>query len=93
MLLSTHSVGTNQETSWQATRQETLGHSCLSSLSYCGLIMAYKSGISVREQISTKKKKKMRAGGEWIVEHTPKILAREEKAHNTDDRLSVGRKN
>ena len=35
----------------------------------------------------------MRAGGEWIVAHTPKILAREEKAHNTDDRLSVGRKN
>ena len=36
-----------------------------------------KSGISLRELISTSKKKN--AGGEWIVEHSPKFLAREEK--------------
>ena len=39
-----------------------------------------KSGISVRELISTLKEI---AGGEWIVEHSPKILAREEKATTT----------
>ena len=36
-----------------------------------------KSGISVLELISALKRS---AGGEWIVEHFPKILAREEKA-------------
>ena len=40
-----------------------------------------KSGISVRELIFTLKKKS--AGGEWIVEHSPKILAREEKTTTT----------
>ena len=39
MPLSWHSVGTNQETSSHATRQRTLGHSRLSSLSHCGLIL------------------------------------------------------
>ena len=38
-----------------------------------------KSGISVRELISTKKKKK-NSGGEWIVEQSPIILALEEKS-------------
>ena len=38
-----------------------------------------KNGINVHELISIKKKKKS-AGGECIVEHSPKILAREEKA-------------
>ena len=40
MLLSRHSVGTYQETSSHETRQGTLGHSHLSSLSHCGLILA-----------------------------------------------------
>ena len=40
MPLSSHSVGTCQETSLHATRQGTLSHSCLSSLSHCGLILA-----------------------------------------------------
>ena len=40
MPLCGHSVGTYQETSSHATRQATLGHSRLSSLSYCGLILA-----------------------------------------------------
>ena len=36
----------------------------------------------MRELISTlkKKKEKKSAGGKWIVEHSPQILAREEKA-------------
>ena len=40
MPLSRHSVGTYQETSSHATRQGTLGHSRLSSLSQCGPILA-----------------------------------------------------
>ena len=40
MPLSRHSVGTYQERSSHTTHQRTLGHSRLSSLSYCGLILA-----------------------------------------------------
>ena len=40
MPLSRHSVGTYQDTSSHATRQLALGHSRLSSLSHCGLILA-----------------------------------------------------
>ena len=40
MLLSRHSIGTYLETSSHATRQGTLGHSHLSSLNHCGLILA-----------------------------------------------------
>ena len=36
-----------------------------------------KSWTGVRELISTQKKKS--AGGEWLVEHSPKILASEKK--------------
>ena len=39
MPLSSHSVGTYQETSSHAGRQGALGHSRLSSLSHCGLIL------------------------------------------------------
>ena len=65
MPLSRQSVGIYQETSSHATRQGTLGHSRLSSLSHGGLILA-KSGNSVRELISTlgKRKKKAQAGNE-----------------------------
>ena len=38
--LSRHSVGTYPETSSHATCQGTVGHSRLSSLSYCGLILS-----------------------------------------------------
>ena len=38
--LSRHSVGTYQETSSHASRQGTIGHSRLSLLSHCGLILA-----------------------------------------------------
>ena len=40
MPLSRQSVGIYQETSSHATRQGTLGHSRLSLLSHCGLILA-----------------------------------------------------
>ena len=40
MPLSTYSVGTYPKTSSHATCQETFGHSRLSSLSHCGLILA-----------------------------------------------------
>ena len=40
MPLSRHSVGTYQEMSSYATHQGTLGHSRLSSLNHCGLILA-----------------------------------------------------
>ena len=54
MTLSRHNVGTQQEMSSHATRQRTLGHSRLSSLSHCGLILAFKeNGIGVCELIST----------------------------------------
>ena len=43
--------------------------------------LGLKSGLSVRELISTLKKKY--AGGEWMVEHSPEILASEEKATTT----------
>ena len=61
MPLCRHSVGTFLETNSHAACPETFGHSRLSSLSLCGLILAQKSGISVRELISTLKKS---AGGE-----------------------------
>ena len=59
MPLCRHSVETYEETTSHATRQGTLGHSRLSSLSHCGLILAFneqtnkKSVIGVRELIST----------------------------------------
>ena len=68
MPLSRHSVGIYQETSSHATRQGTLAYSHLTV-----------DGISVREP----KKKKKSAGKKWIVEHSPKILADEEKANTT----------
>ena len=57
MPLSRHRVGANPERSSHATCQGTFGHSHLSSLSHCGLILAIKCGISVRELIATFKKK------------------------------------
>ena len=40
MPLSWHSVGTYPETNSHATCQGTFGHSRLSSLNHCGLILA-----------------------------------------------------
>ena len=58
MPLSEHGVGTYQEASSHATSQGSFGYSHLSSLSHFGVILELNSGISARELISTKKKKK-----------------------------------
>ena len=64
-MLSRHSVGTQQGNELSPTRQGTLGHSRLGSLGHCGLNLALKSGIGVRELISIKKKiLKAQAGNE-----------------------------
>ena len=42
MPLPRHNVGTYPETSSHATCQGTLGHSRLSSLNHCRLILAYR---------------------------------------------------
>ena len=78
MPLSRHSVGSYQETSSHVTRKGTLGHSRLRLAEPLWTDPGLKSGISIRELISTLKKKN--AGKERIVEHPPKNLAREEKA-------------
>ena len=57
MLLSRHSVGTNVETSSHATRQGTLGHSRLSSLSHCGLILAENELSNILQNSSHARKK------------------------------------
>ena len=80
MLLSRHSVGTYPETSLHATCQGVFSHSRLSSLSHYGLILA------LREELvcaSLSRLKKKNAGREWMVQHSPKILTREEKATTT----------
>ena len=55
--LSRHTVGAYQETRSRATRQGTLGHSRLSSLRLKTKDPGLKRGLSVRELISTLKKK------------------------------------
>ena len=40
MPLSRHSVGTYLETCWHTTCHGTFSHSCLGSLSHCGLVLA-----------------------------------------------------
>ena len=60
MPLSRHSVGTYPETSSYATCQQTFGHSHVSLLSHCGLILALRMELV---NIHFKKKKKS-AGGE-----------------------------
>ena len=62
MPLSRHSVRTYQETSSHATRQRTPGHSRLSSLSHCGLILAQLVELVCASYLHFKKKKK-RGGG------------------------------
>ena len=57
MLLSRHSVGTYHETSSHATRQGTLGHSRLSLLNHCGLILASRVELVCVSQAPLEKKK------------------------------------
>ena len=56
MPLSWHSVGTYPETSSHATCQGTIGHSRLSSLSHCGLILAQRVELGVRANLHFKMK-------------------------------------
>ena len=69
-------MGTNPETSLHAFCQGIFGHNSLSSLSHCGMIVAYlTSGISVRELIptsTTNNDKKAQAG--------PNVLAKSSQA-------------
>ena len=71
MPLSRHSLGTYPETSSHTTRQGTLDHSRLSSLSQLW------PTVQLRELVSTLRKKEREKGT------VPKILAREEKATTT----------
>ena len=68
MPLSRHNVGTNQETNSHATRRGTLGHSRLSSLSHCELILAKEWNLCAQAGLHLKKEKKEEeeniAGGE-----------------------------
>ena len=65
MPLSKHSVGTYLETSSDATCQGTFGHSRLSSLSHCGLILEQRVVLlCARANLHFKKKKKAHAGSE-----------------------------
>ena len=61
MPLSRHSVGTYPETSSLATCHETIGHSRLSSLSHCGLILVQKVEL-VCASLSPLKKKEEKKG-------------------------------
>ena len=79
MWLSKHRVGTYPETSLHATCQGKFGHRQTQLTEPLWPDPGIKSGISLRELISTLKKKKG-ADGEWMVEHSPKILASEEVA-------------
>ena len=57
MPLYRQSLGIYQETNSHATCQETLGYSRLSSLSYCGLILAEKVKLVCASKSPIKKKK------------------------------------
>ena len=71
MPLSRHSVGTDTETISYATCRGTFCHSRLSSLSHCGLILAWREEL-VRELISTSKKKKKKKAEANIPQHARK---------------------
>ena len=81
MPLSRNSVGVYQETSSHVTRQGMLCHSRLCSLSRLWTDPGQKSGISVRELISTLKKKKKKAlAGNELSNILPKSSLEEEKS-------------
>ena len=60
MPLSRHSVGTFPETSSHAACQGTFGHSRLSSLSHCGLILVQKVELVCASLSPLKKRKEKR---------------------------------
>ena len=73
------SVG--KEMSSHATRQGPFGHSRLSSLSHCGLILPKRVEL-VCESESPLKKKKKSTSGEWIVEHSSQSPGMRGKSHH-----------
>ena len=64
MPLSKYRVGTYRETSSHSTRQGTLSHSRLSSLSHRGLILAERVELVCASESPLKKKEKAQAGNE-----------------------------
>ena len=86
---SRHSVGTYPETSLHATCEGTFGHSRLSSLSHCGLILALRvEFMYANELISTsktkKKEKRAQAWNEW-----PNILPKSSQAREKPPPLAA----
>ena len=77
MPLSGHSAGTYPETSSHATRQGTLSHSRLSSLSHCELILKILKCAPAHLHFQKKKKKRRRAMNRRTFSQ---ILASEERA-------------
>ena len=87
MPLSGHNVGTYQKRSSNETRQGTLRHSRLGSLSHCGLILALRVEL-VRELISTlKRKRKRKAQAENELSN---ILPKSSHARKSHQRLHKG---
>ena len=78
MPLSRQSVDTYPETSSHATCHEAFEHSRLSSLNHCRHTLRTECNQCARTNLHFKKKKSV--GGEWMVEHSSKILASNEKA-------------
>ena len=64
--LSRYSLVTYPEMSSHATCQGTFSHSHLSSLSHCGLILAYRVELVCLSKYPLKKKKKAQAGNDWL---------------------------
>ena len=72
-----------------ATRQETLGYSRFSSLSHCGLILAWEQKVDSACASWSPLSKKKSAGGKWIVEPSQNILASEEKATTNINNITL----
>ena len=82
MPLSRYSVGTYQQTSSRSSSGNTRTQSSqLAELLWTD--PSVKSGISVRELKRRKKEEKKRRRQNQKVEHSPKVLASEEKANTT----------
>ena len=78
-----HSVGTYQEMTSQQLIWEHPATVVSARWATCALILTYKVElvhlISITKKNNNSNKKKS-SGGEWIIEYSPRILAREEKA-------------
>ena len=89
MPLFRHSEGTYQERAYTQFIREhsaTVISARWASVDWPGV----ESGISARKVISTKKKRKKSAGGEWVVEHSPKSSQVRKKPLPVDSIGTVG---